>query len=327
MRKLLGIATVAIGTVLSLPAAAQTYNYTLSGASPGGLWSLLGAGIDSAVKKAYPGSTVTYQTSGGGFANVAVLQRGEAEMGIVHDAELLVAKKGGAPFTEPVENLRVISYLYTWAPMQALVRKQFAEEHGIESFSDLAAKQAPARIAVNKQGNIASNVAIDMLATIGIDEAKLDEWGGDLIFAASGEQSNLMQDRRIDVILNSLFVNHSSIRQAAEAVDLQLLPVSDEVVEATNTNMGTQTYTIPGGSYDFQSNDVTTPSLGAALVVRGDMSEEDAYNITKALFENYEALAGVHKAMNALTPEIMASQKAIPYHAGAQKYLKEAGLM
>ena len=327
MRKLLGIATVAAGMALALPAAAQTYNYTLTGASPGGLWSLLGAGIDSALKEAYPGSTVTYQTSGGGFANVAVLQRDEAEMGIIHDAELLVAKKGGDPFSEPVENLRVISYLYTWAPMQALIRADFAEEHGIESFADLAAKQAPARIAINKQGNIASNVAIDMLSSIGIDDAQLDEWGGDLIFAASGEQSSLMQDRRIDVILNSLFVNHSSIRQAAEAVDLKLLPVSDEVLEATNTNMGTQAYTIAGGSYDFQPNDVTTPSLGAALVVREDMSEEDAYNITKALFENYEALAGVHKAMGALTPEIMASQKAIPYHDGAKRYLEEAGLM
>ena len=327
MRKFLSAIAFATAAALALPAAAQTYNYTLSGASPGGLWSLLGAGIDSAIKKAYPGSTVTYQTSGGGFANVAVLQRDEAEMGIIHDAELLVAKKGGEPFGEPVENLRVLSYLYTWAPMQAFVRKEFAEEHGIETFADLAAKQAPARIAINKQGNIASNVAIDMLASISIDEDQLEEWGGDLIFAASGEQANLMQDRRIDVILNSLFVNHRSIRQAAEAVDLLLLPVSDEVIEATNTNMGTQTFTIPGGAYDFQPNDIKSPSLGAALVVREDMSDEDAYNLTKALFENYEALAGVHKAMSALTPEIMASQKAIPYHDGAKKYLEEAGLM
>lgn len=327
MRKYLSAIAFAATAALAVPAAAQTYNYTLSGASPGGLWSLLGAGIDSAIKEAYPGSTVTYQTSGGGFANVAVLQRGEAEMGIIHDAELLVAKKGGEPFSEPVENLRVLSYLYNWSPMHALIRADFAEEHGIETFADLAAKQAPARIAINKRGNIASNVAIEMLSAIDIDEEKLEDWGGSLIHAASGEQSTLMQDRRIDVILNSLFVNHRSFRQAAEAVELKLLPISDEVIEATNTNIGTQTFTIPGGSYEFQPNDVDSPSLGAAVVVREDMSDEDAYNLTKALFENYEALANVHKAMNDLTQEIMASQKAIPYHDGAKKYLEEAGLM
>lgn len=221
----------------------------------------------------------------------------------------------------------MLGYLYTWAPMHVLIRKDFAEEHGIESFSDLADKQAPARIALNKQGNIAAPVGVDMLSHIGITEEVLEGWGGDLIFAASGEQSTLMQDRRIDVILNSLFINHRSIRQAAEAVDLLLLPVSEEVTAATNADMGTQSFTIPGGSYDFQPADVVTPSLGAALVVRADMSDEDAYNITKALFENYEVLANVHKAMNALTPEIMAQQKVVPYHDGAQKYLKEAGLM
>lgn len=98
MRKLLSVTAFALVAALALPATAQTYNLTLAGASPGGLWSLLGAGIDGAVKEAYPGSTVTYQTSGGGLANVAVLQRGEAELGIVHDAELLVAKNGDEPF-------------------------------------------------------------------------------------------------------------------------------------------------------------------------------------------------------------------------------------
>ena len=43
-------------------AHAQTYQVTLAGASPGGLWSTIGAGVDKALAKAYPGSTVTYQT-------------------------------------------------------------------------------------------------------------------------------------------------------------------------------------------------------------------------------------------------------------------------
>ena len=47
----------------------------MCGASPGGLWSLLGAGVDQAMKAAYPGSVVTYQTSGGGFANVGLLSQ------------------------------------------------------------------------------------------------------------------------------------------------------------------------------------------------------------------------------------------------------------
>ena len=76
MKKLFASAVTGVAALLlvaSTGAQAQTYNLTLCGASPGGLWSLLGAGIDAAVKKSYPGSTVTYQTSGGGLANVALL--------------------------------------------------------------------------------------------------------------------------------------------------------------------------------------------------------------------------------------------------------------
>ncbi len=327
MRKFAIAAAVAACGLVAQPASADTYNLTVAGASPGGLWSLLGAGLDAAIKAAYPGSTVTYQTSGGGLANVAVLQRSDADMGIIHDAELLVAKKGEEPFGAPIENLRVLTYLYTWAPMQPVINADFAAEHGIETFADLAAEQAPVRIAINKRGNIASEVALAMLKAIGADPDAIESWGGDVIYAASGEQATLMQDRRVDMTLNSIFVRHRSIMQQADSVEVRLLPVSAETQAAVNEATGTSDFVIPGGSYEWAPDDIPTVTLGAALVVREDMDEQTAYNLTKALFENHEKIAGVHKAMNALTPAIMAAQKVVPYHAGAQRYLSEAGLM
>ena len=108
--------------LLQMPTAqAESYEMTVAGASPGGLWSLLGAGLDSSVRAAYPDSKITYQTSGGGIANIGQLDRNQTDLAIVHDAELLLAKKGESPFREPIDSIRVLSYLYTWAPMQALV--------------------------------------------------------------------------------------------------------------------------------------------------------------------------------------------------------------
>lgn len=62
------ISVAVCAMALAMPAAAQKYNLTLAGASPGGLWSTIGAGIDASIAAAYPGSTVTYQTSSGGLA-------------------------------------------------------------------------------------------------------------------------------------------------------------------------------------------------------------------------------------------------------------------
>ncbi|MGH6948149.1 MAG: TAXI family TRAP transporter solute-binding subunit [Kiloniellales bacterium] len=326
MRKLLIGAALAALAFVQPAAAADSYNVTLAGASPGGLWSLLGSGVDAAVKTAYPGSTVTYQTSGGGFANIGLIDEGKVEMGIAHDAELLLAKNGKPPFKSEIDSMRGLAYLYTWAPMHVIVRKDFAEEHGVTSFSDIADKKIPAVIAINKRGNVASNVAEAMLDAIGADAKTLESWGGRLVYAASGEQANLMQDRRIDIIINSLFVKHSSILEIANAIPVTLLGLSEATIEKVNAASGSTPYVIEAGSYDFAADDVPTVTLGAALVVSEEMSDEDAYNLTKALFEHDDKLAGVHNAMKQLTPEVMASLSVIPYHDGALKYLKEAGL-
>src|SRR5690606_15995454 len=108
---------VGAAVLAASPVSAQTYNLTLCGASPGGLWSLLGAGIDAAVKASFPGSTVTYQTSGGGLANVGLLDQGNCDLAIIHDAEVKAALNGLEPFQAPIDSMRTVAQLYTWAPM------------------------------------------------------------------------------------------------------------------------------------------------------------------------------------------------------------------
>ena len=53
-RTLLAALALAAGAALAQPGTAQAeYNLTLCGASPGGLWSLLGAGVDNALKQEF----------------------------------------------------------------------------------------------------------------------------------------------------------------------------------------------------------------------------------------------------------------------------------
>jgi TRAP transporter TAXI family solute receptor len=326
MRKaILLLAGLGLG-LASAAAEAKSYTLTLCGASPGGLWSLLGAGVDGAMKDAYPGSTVTYQTSGGGFANVALLSQKKCELAIIHDAELKVAKEGGAPFTAPVEGLRTVAVLYNWAPMQFIVTKSFAEEHGISSLDDIAKKKAPIRIMLNRRGNIASQLGQAFLDAAGASLEDIESWGGQVIFAASKEQGALIKDRRADAIFNSLFVGHRSVRQVAEAVDMVILPISDQVIATVAEAWNIAPYTIKGGSYAFQPDDVATVTLSAQLVAEAGLDEATAYDVTKAIVEKIDKLQGVHKAMRPLTDQLLADGKVVPYHAGAAKYYKEAGL-
>ncbi len=307
-------------------AAHAEYNLTLCGASPGGLWSLIGAGVDAAVKAAHPGSTVTYQTSGGGFANVAQIDQGKCDLALIHDAEAKAAIGGQAPFQAPVESLATVAVIYTWAPMQLIVNKSFAEEHGVASLEDIVSKKAPINVLLNRRGNVASGVGESMLNAAGASIDDIESWGGSVTFAASKEQGELMRDRRADAILNSLFVNHRSIRQLAEAIDLVLLPMSADNAAKVGEEWAINTHVIPGGSYGWAADDTQTVTLSAQLFARADADAAMVTDVSTALVEHIGEMQGVHKAMSPLTAELMASSNVVPYHPSAESMYKAKGL-
>jgi len=244
---LLALSVVAGAALTSAPASAA-YNLTLCGASPGGLWSLLGAGVDNAVKAAFPGSTVTYQTSGGGFANVVQLDQKKCDIAIIHDAEVKSALAGAEPFKGPVNSMQTLAVMYTWAPMQLLVNKDYAAEHNINTMEDIATQKLPIQILLNRKGNVVSDIGATMLTTVGASPENIESWGGGVTYAASKEQGELMRDRRADAILNSLFVGHGSIRELASAIDLKLVPVQQETANAVAKEWNISEFVIKGGT-------------------------------------------------------------------------------
>lgn len=324
------IRAIVLGVALSLSCfgvLARSYDMTLSGASPSGLWTLLGVGLDAAMKAEYPGSTITYQTSGGGLANIALVDQNKAELGLAHDAELRIAIEGGKPFHKPVTGLRAIAMLYDWAPMQMLMSKSFADAYGIRSFEDIAVKKPPLRIAFNKRGNITEYVAVRMLEAIGVRLADIERWGGAVIYAASDEQGDLMKDKRIDMFANGVFVRTNFILQAGNSVPLVLLPVSEPVVKRVSAELGVRPFVVKGGSYEWQPSDVPTVSLGAVLIVSERMDEQTAYDLARALHRQIDKLRSVHGSFRQMPAELLTGQHVIPYHKGAEKYFREAGLI
>jgi len=326
-RTLLAALALAAGAALAQPGTAQAeYNLTLCGASPGGLWSLLGAGVDNALKAAKPGSTVTYQTSGGGFANVVQLDQNKCDMAIIHDAEAIAAIKGEDPFKAPVNSMRTVAVLYTWAPEQLIMRKDYAEEHGIKTMEDIAAKKLPINILLNRRGNVVSAIGESMLNAAGASIKDIESWGGSVTFAASGEQGDMMRDRRADAMLNSLFVNHRSIQELAAAIDLALIPIGDPAANKVVEEWSIEKFTIPASAYAWNDNDVLTVTVSAQLFVREDADPQMVKDLTTALVDHIDQMQGVHKAMQPLDTKLMASAKAVAYHPAAVDIYKAKGL-
>lgn len=300
---------------------AEAKNYTLCGASPGGLWALLGAGIDAAVKKEDPQSSVTYQTSSGGFANIVQMSQGTCDMSIVHLGEAVIASKGEAPFQAPVDDFAVVAVLYNWAPMQWLMNEEFAAENGISSIADM--KDKPVDLIVNKRGILPSILAEASLKKLGIDFSGIESSGGSIQYQGSQTAEELMKDGRGDIWTNAMFIGTGSIGSIAESVDLRLLSVPDDVIAYMGEAYGSVPVTIPAGSYEWQKQEVKTFGAQAALIVPKSTSEEEIEALTKALLDNIAQMQNVHSSMKALTPEVMRSAKSLPYHPGATAAYEE----
>lgn len=322
-----GLAAIALAVTFGAGTAQAEVNMTLSGGNPGGLWSLLGAGIDRAAREANADSVVTYQATGGGFANIALLDQRRTDLGLVHDAEVQIALAGEEPFRAPVTNMQAIGYMYNWGPMHFFLRRDLAEQYGITSLSDIATSGAPLRIGINRPGNIAANVALGMLEAAGATVEVIEANGGSIVRAGANDQADLLRDGRIDMVTNGVFVLHSSFRAIDENNEVVVLSIPDDVMEATREAFGTTPFVIPGGSYRFQPDDIPTQALGAMLVTHDGTDEDSIHALTAALIEHIDEVRAVHAEMQALTPELFASQTVLPFHPGAERALREAGLI
>lgn len=312
---------------LSAQASAQVINESVCGASPGGLWSLVGTGLDTAIKAEVPGSTMTYQTSSGGLANVVQVNQGACAFGMANDGDLAFAVQGVEPFSEPIEGLTAIAVLYDWAPVWWIARADFAERHGLESLADLAEKQPPIRLVFNRRGLLTSAITESTLEALGISIEDIQSWGGSVQYQASEEQTSLMRDGRVDMLANTLFEGHRSLSQMSEATRLKILEVPDDAAEAVIERYALKPWTISAEANPWDDRDVKTVTTSIILFTREETDEEMVYQVTRSMLNHPDRMAAVSAAMERFSAEGMIDQNVVPFHPGAVRAYEEAGLM
>lgn len=323
---------VLTGTLLLAgPASAQKYNLTVAGYSPGGLVSTVGAGLDAALNAAYPGSTVTYQTSSGGLANAMLLEQGKVPIAFIADTELAVAVKGKPPIDRPLTDLRQLFRAYApssrFQATQVLANKNWADKHGITSLADIAKKKPAMRVAVNRPGNLDGDVALAALAAVGVSQKDIRTWGGQVVRAASREMTSLMLDRRIDVVVFGISYNHPRVREMANGVDLIMLPMEEATAKKVADELGAEPCAFKGSEYKFLAADSASICVGMAVVARADMDDQTAYNITKGVVEQVDKFKAAHRLLKkVVTPQTLAEAGQAPFHPGASKVFREKGL-
>ena len=166
------------------------------------------------------------------------------------------------------------------------------------------------------------STSIDVLTAAGLSEDTIKPQY--LSFADSAEG---LKDGKIDAAFIVAGAPTPAITELTTTNDAYLVPIDGEIGEKVLASCPYYTsLAIPAGTYKGQDQDVTTVTVKATMIISADASEEQAYAVTAAIFDNIDDITAEHAKGAELSLENATSGMAVPFHAGAAKYFKEKGI-
>lgn len=292
--------------------ALENVNIRLFNGPPQGTWRPIANMVKKVIEESIPGSTVTIE-AGGGASNVIAVDSGEGDLAMTVSTSTIDGWKGLAPYTKKMENIREVGILFEM-PVQMMTF-----DESVNSISDFADK----RVNVQQKGYSTEVLNQMILKAAGMSYDDINEE-----FLGEADSAGAMRDGQIDVNMYMSSLPNSVSIDLASTGKLRFIPIEQEIIDKLQSeNSGIQPFTMPGGSYSGQTEDVQTIATSVHLIAKKDLPDELVEAITKALVEGLPQFQSSFDFYKQVTPEVIAKDIGIPFHPGAEKYYKEANIV
>jgi TRAP transporter TAXI family solute receptor len=294
------------------PAMAQDQLSIATGGT-GGTYYPVGGGLAEIVNNHVEGFSATAEVTGASVENMGLIATGDADLAIALADTVAQAYAGTGKFEgQQLPMVRGLASLY--ANMVHIVA---LESSGITSLADLKGK----RVSIGAPGSGTEVNTNAILEANGITYDDIDEQR--LNF---NETADALANGDIDAGFWSVGAPTSSILNLATTQDIVVIAMSEEELSAAMAQDATfATTTLPANSYNGVTEDIAVLGIPNVLTVSSEMSDDLAYALTKAMFENIAQLQAVHPAANETTIEFTMGATPIPLHPGALRYYDEVG--
>ena len=306
--KTLGFATaLAVAAV----AAAQAEELKMMTGPQGGSWVPLGGQLKDIWEKNIPGLAVQ-SLPGAGIANVRGVEEGKADVGFGNSISTVDALTGAEPFKKPHANVCNIATFYPQYYQMVVLA-----DSGVNSVKDLKGKA----VSTQPRGNTGELITGQLLKVYGLsyNDVKMS-------FVSYTDSVTQMQDGHAQAFGLGTTIPAGAIMDLASARPVKVLDLSDALDGMRKLNPGYTLVTIPKGTYPKQDKDTKVIGYATHLVASCKLPEDTVYKMTKAVAGNVPSLAAVVKSMASLNTKEMAQDIGIPFHPGAAKFYKEAGI-
>ena len=311
MKRSLKTLALAGGLALGLLSAASAADMRFMTGPQGGSWIPLGGQLKDLWEKAVPGLSVS-AVPGAGIANVRGIEEGKTDIGFGNSISTVDAIAGRAPFNKPHDNVCNIATLYP--QYYQLVVPANA---GINSIKDLKGKG----ITTQQKGNTGELITAQILQVSGMtyNDVKAS-------FVGYTDSVSQMKDGHAVAFGLGTTIPAGAVMDVASSQDIKLIDMSDLIEPMRKLNPGYTLVTIPKGTYPKQDKDVRVIGYATHLVVSCKAPADTVYTLTKTIADNVPALGNVVSSMKALSAKVMAENIGVPFHPGAAKFYKEAGI-
>ncbi|RWH81192.1 MAG: TAXI family TRAP transporter solute-binding subunit [Mesorhizobium sp.] len=312
------IAALSAALLFSATAMAQQNFVTIGTGGVTGVYYAAGGAICRLLNKDRKthGIRCSVESTGGSAFNVNTIKEGELDFGMAQSDVQYNAYKGLESFKDggAHTDLRAVFSIHP-EPFTVLAHPNA----GVTKFEDFKGK----RFNVGNPGSGTRASMERLLSAMGwtladfslASELKADEHGPALC------------DGKIDGFFYGVGHPSANIQDPTTTCGAKLVPLTGEVVDKlVAENPYYAKAVIPGGLYANNPNDTETFGVLATLVTSAKVPDESVYQLTRAVFENFDEFKSLHPAFANLDPaKMVAEGNSAPLHPGAEKYFKEKG--
>lgn len=260
------------------------------------------------------GISINVVSTDGSAANIYNIDDGINHLATVQSDVMAYAWDGVKSFEADgkIDSFRVIGALYDETVQIVTLRKD------IKTVADLKGKT----VSVGAPGSGVYFNAMDILGIYDLTEADIK--AEHLSFADS---TDAMKDGKLDAAFIVAGPPTPAISDLSATNAVRLVNIEEDRIAALIEKSPFYTKSaVSADTYSGMTEDVTTVSVKATMIVSADADEDTVYALTAGIYENVDAIASAHAKGAELRLENAVSGMPVPFHPGAARYFAEHGI-
>ena len=289
---------------------------SIATASAGGSWYPAGGAIGSLITKYIPNAEASAHPSAASRENIRLLQEKKTDLAMVMPSIAYFAQTGTSLY-KGKPPAKVKGLFTFWGIDLLIITRADTDIYKIE---DLKGH----KVGFGPPGSGSANMSEKILAEYGLSYKDMKAQ-----FISATEQSQALKDKTLDAAMYTIGTPASTFVDLCTLTKCRILPIKEKMMaKIVKKYPYYASSVIPANAYPQIDTDTPALKWVGIVVTYDDLDSELAYKIVKTICKDHlDEFKQCHAQAKKLTTEGMSKGMSIPWHPGAARFWKEAGVL